>query len=157
MIHFSSISTKIKVPLFVTLQYLYLPNLRMKYVKGFVAAFFILVTYWQFNDAEQYGNHDFIFWVIFYLATSGITIITIFRKLPSWLLPTALGFCLGATLFRIQDGVGNFDTSAIFRAEAVPAKMNATTQMPNEAGGLLLVATWFIILLFLQKKKPSRK
>ena len=115
----------------------------MKIAKIVFSLLFLLAMYWQFNDAKQYGNHDAWFWIFFYLAAAILTFVLIKWTPPNWLLPSIVGFCLGSSLFRMQDQVGNFDFSAITRATAVPSQMNATTQKPNEVDALILVGLWF--------------
>jgi hypothetical protein len=128
----------------------------MKIASYIIAPLLLLFTYWQINDATQYNNHDNWFWIIYYAAAAAITFLNVVRPLPFSFFCGAIGFSLGACLFRLQDAVGNFDFAGIFRATAVPAQMNATTQQPNEAGGLLLVAVWLGVLAWnATRKTPS--
>ena len=129
----------------------------MKIAKIIFSLLFLLAMYWQFNDAEQYGNHDAWFWIFFYLAAALLTAAMIKWRQPAWLLPSIVGFCLGSALFRMQDEVGNFDFTTIVRATPVPSKMNATTQKPNEVDALLLVGTWFGVVAVLEGKKRSER
>ena len=119
-----------------------------------IVALFLLFMYFQFNDAAQYGNHDSWFWIFFYLAAALLTGAMLRWSPPLWLLPSVVGFCIGAALFRMQDQVGNFDFTAPFRATAIPSQMNATTQKPNEVDALILVGGWFV---FLATRKGSLK
>ncbi len=118
----------------------------MKITCYLFAALFALFSILQINDATQYGNHDSWFWLLIYAATALATFVHARRPLPFAGLTAGIGFSLGACLFRLQDGVGNFDFAGLFRATAVPAQMNAATQQPNEAAGLLLVAVWLTVL-----------
>jgi len=119
------------------------------------AAIFALFSILQINDAAQYGNHDSWFWLLLYAATSLATFIHARRPLPFAALTAGIGFSIGACLFRLQDAVGNFDFAGLFRATAVPAKMNAATQQPNEAAGLLLVAAWLAVLAWRARGKKQ--
>jgi len=125
----------------------------MKIAKIIVALLFLLFMYFQFNDAAQYGNHDAWFWIFFYLAAAVLTGLTVKWTPPSWLLPAIVGFCLGSAIFRMQDQVGNFDISALWRATAIPSQMNKTTQKPNEVDALILVGLWFGVVAVLERKK----
>ena len=118
----------------------------MRHTLTAVAFLFLLFTYWQINDASQYNNHDNWFWIILYVTASALTLVHSRWPLPRWALTSVVGFSIGGALFRMQDDVGNFDFGAIFRATAVPSQMNASTQAPNEIGGLLVVAAWFLFL-----------
>ncbi|MGJ8725710.1 MAG: transmembrane 220 family protein [Roseibacillus sp.] len=129
----------------------------MKIAKIIFSLLFLLAMYWQFNDAEQYGNHDAWFWIFFYLAAALLTAAMVKWQQPKWLLPAIVGFCLGSALFRMQDEVGNFDFTTIVRATPVPSQMNATTQKPNEVDALLLVGIWFGVVAVLERKKGSYK
>lgn len=119
-------------------------------------AIFLLFTYWQINDATQYGNHDNWFWLLIYGATAAVTFAHTRLPLPRWALAAGSGFALGSCLFRMQDAVGNFDWSSLLRATAVPSQMNATIQQPNESGGLLIVAVWLAILAW-KNSPPAAK
>ena len=127
----------------------------MKIAKIIVGLFFLLAMYWQFNDAEQYGNHDAWFWIFFYLGASLLTLTLTKWKAPNWLLPAIIGFCLGSAIFRMQDEVGNFDLSTIWRATGVPSQMNKTTQKPNEVDALILVGVWFLVVTVIERKKQK--
>lgn len=127
----------------------------MKIAKITVGLLFLLFMYFQFNDAQQYGNHDAWFWIFFYLGAAALTGAMIKWKPPGWLLPSIVGFCLGSALFRMQDEVGNFDISSIWRATAVPSQMNKTTQKPNEVDALLLVGGWFFVVAVLEKRRQT--
>ncbi len=129
----------------------------MKIAKIIIGLFFLLAMYWQFNDAEQYGNHDSWFWIFFYLTASLLTFSLLKWNPPNWLLPSIVGFCLGSALFRMQDEVGNFDIKAITRATPIPSQMNKTTQKPNEVDALFLVGGWFLVVAILEKKKRKQK
>ncbi|MGE9268459.1 MAG: transmembrane 220 family protein [Verrucomicrobiales bacterium] len=118
----------------------------MKIACYIATALFLLFSYFQINDVTQYQNHDNWFWILYYLATAALSFWLTRRHLPRPFLSGCVGFSLGAALFRMMDGVGNFDFSAPFRATAIPSHMNATTQAPNEIGGLLLVAAWLLFL-----------
>lgn len=118
----------------------------VRYAAVTVGLLFVLFAYWQLNDAEQYRNHDNWFWIVYYLAAAVMTLWHARVRLPLWLCSGMTGFSLGAALFRMQDEVGNFDFMTPFRATAVPSQMNASIQAPNETGGLLLVAAWFLFL-----------
>ncbi|MDP0491485.1 MAG: transmembrane 220 family protein [Verrucomicrobiota bacterium JB023] len=128
----------------------------MKYVKIVASLLFLLFAYFQLNDAQQYGNDDPWFWVVFYLVTAGLTAASLKWKLPAWSYPLMIGFCLGAAIFRMQDEVGNFDFSAPLRATAIPAQMNQSIQKPNEVGGLLLVGAWTAVLAATARKGGRR-
>jgi len=127
----------------------------MKIACYILAALFALFSILQINDATQYGNHDSWFWLLLYAATAIATVLHARRPLPFAALTAGIGFAIGACLFRLQDAVGNFDFTGLFRATALPAKMNATTQQPNEAAGLLLVAVWLGILAWQARPKKG--
>lgn len=127
----------------------------MKIACYIFTAVFALFSYLQINDATQYGNHDNWFWLLLYATTAIVTFLHARRPLPFSLLTTGIGFSIGACLFRLQDAVGNFDFTGIFRATAIPAKMNATTQQPNESAGLLVVAIWLGILAWHARPKKA--
>ena len=128
----------------------------MKIAKIVIALLFLLFMYFQFNDAAQYGNHDAWFWIFFYLIASVLTFSLIKWKPPGWLLPGIVGFCLGSAIFRMQDQVGNFDLSSIWRATPVPSQMNKTTQKPNEVDALFLVGIWFLVVMILERRKETK-
>jgi Tfp pilus assembly protein PilV len=128
----------------------------MKIAKIVLGLLFLLAMYWQFNDAAQYGNHDAWFWIFFYLTASLLTFALVKWKPPSWLLPGIIGFCLGSAIFRMQDEVGNFDISSIWRATAVPSQMNKTTQKPNEVDALFLVGGWFLVVMMRERHKNRK-
>ncbi|MGB0745183.1 MAG: transmembrane 220 family protein, partial [Opitutales bacterium] len=127
----------------------------MKIACYILTAVFALFSALQFNDATQYGNHDNWFWLILYAVTAVASFIHARRPLPFAVLTAGVGFSVGACLFRLQDAVGNFDFAGIFRVAADPAKMNASTQQPNEAAGLLIVAIWLSILAWHRYSKQS--
>ncbi len=127
----------------------------MKIAKITLGSLFLLAMYWQFNDAAQYGNHDAWFWIFFYLAAAVLSFTLIQWQPPSWLLPGIVGFCLGSAVFRMQDEVGNFDISALWRATAVPSQMNKTTQKPNEVDALILVGGWFLVVAIAEKRRRN--
>ncbi|MEM9080735.1 MAG: transmembrane 220 family protein [Verrucomicrobiota bacterium] len=118
----------------------------MRIAKLILTPLWLLFAYFQINDTNQYGNHDPWFWILFYLFAASLTAASLKFTLPPWLLPATIGFCLGAALFRMQNDSGSFDFTAPFRATAIPSQMTKATQQPNEIGGLLLVATWLLIL-----------
>ncbi|WP_158279902.1 transmembrane 220 family protein [Coraliomargarita sinensis] len=129
----------------------------MKITCYLFTALFALFSVLQINDAAQYGNHDSWFWLLLYACTAITTFLHARRPLPFAALTAGIGFAVGACLFRLQDAVGNFDFAGLFRATAVPANMNAATQQPNEAAGLLLVAIWLTVLAWHVRPRQSRQ
>ncbi|GAA5496271.1 Transmembrane family 220, helix [Rubritalea squalenifaciens DSM 18772] len=125
----------------------------MKYFFYTMTGLFLLFTYWQLNDATQYHNHDNWFWIVYYLCAAVLTFLEARKEQPTAVYTGMIGFSVGAALFRMQDGVGNFDFSTPLRATAIPSQMNATIQAPNETGGLLLVGAWFIFLAIRAAKR----
>lgn len=107
---------------------------------------FVIFASLQINDGTQYDNHDFWFWILIYLATALLSFWQARRHVARWAFAAMAGFAFGGALFRMQDKVGNFDFSMVFRATAIPSHMNASIQGPNEVGGLLVVAFWTAFL-----------
>ena len=129
----------------------------MKITCYLFAGLFALFSLLQINDATQYGNHDNWFWLLLYAATALLTFRHTRHPVPFAALTAGIGFALGACLFRLQDAVGNFDFTGIFRAAADPAKMSAATQQPNEAAGLLLVAIWLGVLAWQARPRKAAR
>ncbi|MBK1835176.1 hypothetical protein [Roseibacillus ishigakijimensis] len=127
----------------------------MKIAKIIVSLVLVYFMTLQFNDAQQYGNHDAWFWIFFYLAAALLTAAMVKWQQPPWLLPGIIGFCLGSALFRMQDEVGNFDFTAPFRATAIPSQMNKATQQPNEIDALLVVGIWFGVVAYCEKRQRT--
>lgn len=124
----------------------------MKKTCYIATALLLFLAVLQVNDVTQYNNHDNWFWIIYYLFGAALTFWLTRRHVPIPLLSGFCGFSFGAALFRMMDGVGNFDFLTPFRATAIPSQMNATTQAPNEVGGLILVGVWFLFLSLRAKK-----
>lgn len=128
----------------------------MKIACLIASALFVIAAIFQINDGLQYRNDDFWFWIVFYLCTAVLSFYQARRHLPRWVHSTWGGFAIGGALFKMQDPLGNFDFMIPFRAEAIPSKMTALTQAPNETGGLFLVAFWAFFLAW-KGPKMSQK
>lgn len=114
----------------------------MKTVCFFAAAVFVLFTYWQFNDFEQYGTEFWYGWIVLYGATALLSLGAVFRPLShgSYMIFGLLAI-VGAL---IRTTSINWD-EPIFYNEENPAG--------NESGGLLIVGVWLIFLAYMLSKR----
>lgn len=131
----------------------------MKVVCVFFGVIFLIFAYFQINDAEQYKNGDFWSWIIFYVGTALISFFVGFKVLKSvsWLAGFT-GFALGSFIFRMQDEYGNFEFENFAGRDWFADKETGVMkQQTNEAGGLLIVALWLGVLLFLVWRNKKRK
>lgn len=113
--------------------------------------FFVFMTL-QFNDATQYGNHDAWTWIIIYFAMSALNVGLIFKKVKlEWLYSWA-GFAWGCLLFRLQDDHGNMYFSRLNPSNYWDPSGTSMIQNSNESGGLLILAVWATVLVFVVKK-----
>jgi len=121
------------------------------FVLGVGSLTFILFSYWQLNDARQYGNGDAWLWIGIYAFTAGLTLCLGWCKMPMALLSSWVGFAGGALLFRLQDAQGNILWSRLAPANFWQATDAHIVQQANEAGGLLVVGCWALLLMALNR------
>jgi len=102
---------------------------------------FSFFAYWQLNDLAQYGTKWWHGWLLTYAMTAIICLVTCFSPLPRqayWLI---------ATIAVIH---------AIIRATSIDPEnkilYNPDNPAGNEAGGLVIVCIWLILLSFCRKK-----
>ncbi len=104
----------------------------------------------QFNDATQYGNRDAWTWIALYGLMATLNLGMIWRNIPRhWLFAWA-GFCWGALLFRLQDAQGNLHVDWLHPANYWDQN-HTMVQHANESGGLLILALWASITIFVAK------
>jgi len=107
----------------------------------------------QLNDTTQYSNQDAWSWIVLYGVGAILSAALIWKPLPGTLTTSWAGFCWGALVFRLQDDVGNFQLSRLNPASYWNESGTEMVQVSNESGGLLILAVWATLLVFL--KRPT--
>ncbi len=124
-----------------------------KILLGLGALIFAAFAALQVNDATQYGNNDAWIWIALYGIAALLSAFSIFRRLPKHWLSAWAGFSWGCLLFRLQDELGNFHLSRLNPANYWDATGTTMVQNSNESGGLLIVALWACLLIYLNGKR----
>lgn len=102
---------------------------------------FTLFAYWQMNDLVEYGNKWWQGWLLTYLMTALVCLISFFKALPKWCYWGGAGAALLHALLR---------SVSIQPEETI--LFNGDNPAGNETGGLVIVCMWFISLALWRKK-----
>lgn len=122
-----------------------------KYLLALGCTLFTIFVLLQFNDATQYGNHDAWIWIFIYASVAVINAVLIKKSIPEKWLFALSGFAWGAFLFRIQDEQGNLHIEWLHPSNFWGEPGESLVQQANESGGLLILAIWTIITIFLAR------
>ena len=105
-----------------------------------LAVLFVLFTYWQFNDLEQYNTEWWQGWVLTYALCAVVSAISFWKALPRWFYAAVAIISL---LIAAYWSLGiEWHKTVLY---------NETNPSGNESGGLLIIALWFGILAWKQK------
>jgi hypothetical protein len=96
---------------------------------------FVLFTYWQFNDLEQYETEWWQGWVLTYALCSVVSLVSWWKALPRW-------FYLSVSIVTLA--VAAYWSLGIEWHKTV--LYNETNPSGNESGGLFIIAVWFGVL-----------
>jgi len=107
----------------------------------------------QFNDATQYGNHDPWAWIALYALMAILSLTALYKRLPESLLTSWAGFSWGALFFRLQDDFGNFKLERLDPSTYWNDQGTEMVQVSNESGGLLIMALFATLVIFLNRLK----
>jgi len=110
-----------------------------------MALVFALFTYWQMNDLNQYKTEKWYLWVGAYALCSVISAASYFRRLPMMIYLSLAVAALVAAAVRLQ-GI-EWEKAVLY---------NENNPSGNETGGLLVVAIWMILLIWLRKDTKVR-
>lgn len=120
----------------------------------FGATLFVVFASLQVNDATQYGNQDAWLWIVIYGLMAAINLLMLkINPVEKWLYSWA-GFTWGCVLFRIQDEQGNLHFDWMHPANYWDPSGSTMVQQANESGGLVILALWATLTIFLGKKMP---
>ncbi len=100
-----------------------------------MAAVFVLFTYWQFNDLEQYQTQLWQGWVVTYVLCVIVSLLSYWKAMPRW-------FYLSVTIIVLACAA--FWSLGIEWGETI--LYNDKNPSGNETGGLFIIAIWFGIL-----------
>lgn len=103
----------------------------MKVACIIAALLFSLFAYWQFNDRPQYGTEFWQGWVLLYVFTAVVSLVTAFRDIPRWIYIALAAGTLANGIYRFT--AIEWEKTVLFN-EGNPAG--------NEAGGLFIVCLW---------------
>ena len=101
---------------------------------------FVLFTYWQFNDLEQYDTEWWQGWVLTYALCSIISLVTWAKALPRWFYFSISMVALGVAVYWSL-GI-EWHKTVLY---------NETNPSGNESGGLIIIGVWFAVLAWQQK------
>lgn len=105
---------------------------------------FFVFAYLQFSDSSQYENSNTLAWIVIYVVAALLSLSCAYGEVSSSVLYLWTGFLLGALVFKLQDDQGNFHFDRLDLATLL-----------NEAGSLLILLIWAILLLILNRPKRS--
>ena len=119
----------------------------------FSSLIFLLFMGLQFNDLSQFGNGDAWLWIVIYIVAAVLNAPPVFSSLTSTVYASAMGFSLGALLFRLQDDQGNLQWERLDPANFYgPPDI---VQQANESGGLLILSIWMVVLFILKSRSKT--
>ena len=107
----------------------------MRYACLVMGLLFVMFTYWQFNDLEQYDTEWWQGWVLTYSLCVVVSLLSVFKVLPRWFYwGTAVVALIVAGCWSL--GI-EWEKTVLY---------NETNPSGNESGGLLIIAAWFGVL-----------
>jgi hypothetical protein len=109
-----------------------------------VAIVFSLFCYWQFNDFEQYGTALWYIWALTYGGAAALSLLACWRYLPTPLYIALATITLAVAILRATDIQWG---QVILYNEHNPAG--------NETGGLLIVASWLLLLAWQARREAT--
>lgn len=107
----------------------------MRYACLGMAAVFVLFTYWQFNDLEQYQTQLWQGWVVTYVLCVIVSLVSYWKAMPRWFYRSVAIIVLACATFWSL-GI-EWEKTVLF---------NKNNPSGNETGGLFIIAIWFGIL-----------
>lgn len=112
----------------------------MRYVCLFMTLVFALFAYVQGNDLDQYNTQLWYVWIVFYGMCSALSLLSAFVALPRRIYVSFSLSFLVASFVRFTDVT-----------PGKPLLFNENNPAGNEAGGLLVIAVWFGVLVWKHK------
>ncbi len=107
----------------------------MRYACLVMGILFVLFTYWQFNDLEQYNTEWWQGWVLTYALCAVVSVLGFWKALPKWFYAAV---SIVSLLVAAYWSLGIEWHKTVLYNEENPSG--------NESGGLVIIAIWFCVL-----------